>query len=175
MAMTKEAKKQLKVKVAEKLVKVNAAIVAEYRGLTVGELTELRVKLREAKAEFRIIKNRIAKVAMKEDAPALGPIIDAMKGPVGLILVFGDPAPAAKALNEFGKDRENFKVTKGVFEGAALSPAQLKEIADLPSREVMLGQIAGMIQSPAQRVLNLAVAIPRQVIQMIVALSEKKQ
>jgi large subunit ribosomal protein L10 len=175
MAMTKDAKKQLKTKVAERLVKVNAAIVAEYRGLTVQELTELRVKLREAKAEFKIVKNRIAKVAIKEDAPGLAPVSDAMRGPVGMVLVYGDPAPVAKALIEFGKDRENFKVTQGVFEGAALSPAMLKEIADLPSREVMLGQIAGMIQSPAQRVLNLAVAIPRQVIQMIVALSEKKQ
>lgn len=175
MAMTKDAKKQLKTKVAERLVKVNAAIIAEYRGLTVSELTELRVKLREAKAEFKIVKNRIVKVAIKEDAPGLMPVSSAMKGPVGMVLVYGDPAPAAKALLEFGKDRENFKVTQGVFEGTALSPAQIKEIADLPSREVMLGQIAGMIQSPAQRVLNLAVAIPRQVIQMIVALSEKKQ
>lgn len=175
MPMSKAAKATLKVELAERFKKVNAAIVAEYRGLTVSELTELRVKLREAKAEFKIIKNRVAKVAIREDAPNCGPIVDKLKGPIGVVLMYGDPAAATKSLLEFAKDKENFKVTAGVFEQKALTPAELKEIADLPSREVMLAQIAGLIQTPAQNIVNLMSAIPRQLAQVIFALSEKKQ
>lgn len=175
MAMSKAAKASLKEKLAERFKNANAAIVAEYRGMTVSELTELRVKLREAKAEFKVVKNRVAKVAIKEDASNCGPISDRLKGPVGVILIYGDPAAATKSLLEFAKDKENFKVTGGVFESRALSAADLKEMADLPSREVMLGQIAGLIQAPTQNILNLVTAIPRQLAQVIFALSEKKQ
>jgi ribosomal protein L10 len=173
--MSKAQKGVLKEKLAERFVKANAAVVAEYRGLTVTELTELRVKLREAKAEFKIVKNRVAKFAIKEQAQPLEPVSAKLKGPVGMVLMYGDPAAATKALLDFAKDKENFKVTGGVFESKALSPADLKEMADLPSREVMLGQIAGLIQAPAQNILNLVVAIPRQLAQVIFALSEKKQ
>lgn len=175
MPMSKAAKATLKVELAERFKKANAAIVAEYRGLTVSELTDLRARLREAKAEFKVIKNRVAKVAIKEDAPNCGPIADKLKGPIGLVLIYGDPAAATKTLLEFAKDKENFKVTAGVFEAKALTPAELKEMADLPSREVMLAQIAGLIQTPAQNIVNLMSAIPRQLAQVIFALSEKKQ
>lgn len=175
MAMSKAGKAELREKLGARFVKANAAIVAEYRGLTVTELTDLRVKLREAKAEFKVIKNRVAKVAIREAAPNCAAIVDKLTGPIGLVLIFGDPAPAAKALLEFAKDKENFKVTAGVFEAKALSAADIKEIADLPTREVMLGQIAGLIQAPAQKIMNLIVAIPRQVAQVIFALSETKQ
>src|SRR5687768_15567166 len=114
MPMTKANKATLKVRLAERFQKANAAIVAEYRGLTVSELTELRAKLRESKAEFKVIKNRVAKVSIKEDAPNLGAISTNLKGPIGLVLIYGDPAAATKSLLEFAKDKENFKVTAGV-------------------------------------------------------------
>ena len=175
MARNKADKRKLADQFAEEFSKANAAIIAEYRGLKVSELTELRVKLREAKASFKIVKNRIAKFALKERTPKLSIIADELKGPIGLILIFGDAAPVAKAVLEWGKDKENFKLRNGVLDGTVLKSADIKELSDMPSREQMLGQIAGMLQSPAQRILNHSVAIPRQVIQMIVALSEKKQ
>jgi large subunit ribosomal protein L10 len=173
--MNKAAKRELKTALSKRFQGLNAAIVAEYRGLTVAELTELRVKLRDSKSEFRIVKNRVAKVSLREDAKDIDPVSSALKGPVGMILVYGDPAAATKAVLEFGKDKENFKVKAGVMEGRLVPAGELKEIADLPSREVMLGQIAGLIQAPAQNILNLITAIPRELAQVIFALSEKKQ
>lgn len=175
MPMSKAAKAAMKTDLAGRFQKANAAIVAEYRGLTVGELTELRVKLREAKAEFRIVKNRIAKVSIREDSAANAPLSDALKGPIGVVFMYGDPAAATKAVLEFAKDKENFKVKAGVMESRLVPAAELKEIADLPTREVMLGQIAGMLQMPAQRILNLVLAIPRELIQVMVNHSDTKQ
>jgi large subunit ribosomal protein L10 len=175
MAMTKAKKAAVKDEVGERIKKATAIVIAEYRGLTVADLTDLRVKLREAKAEFRICKNRIARVAIKDGIDTATAIADKLKGPIGLVLMYGDPAAAAKKLLEFAKDKENFKVGAGVMESKALSDADIKELADMPSREVMLSQIAGMIQQPAQSILNLVVALPRQVIQVISNYADTKQ
>lgn len=174
MAKSKAQKQQLKTEVGDQLKKVNAAIIAEYSGLTVADLTELRVKLREAKSEFHVVKNRIAKVAVKEDAPNAAPLKDILKGPVGIVFVYGDPAAAAKAVLAFAKDKEKFKVIGGVLDGTGVKAAELQEIADLPSREQMLSQIAGLIQSQAQRLHTVISALPRDVVQVIFNLSEKK-
>ena len=174
MAMSKARKAVVKKDIAERLQKANAAIVAEYRGLTVAELTELRVKLREAKAEFKIVKNRIAKVAIKEDAPSNEPIHAKLKGPVGLVIVYGDAAQAAKSLIEFGKDKENFKVTAGVFDGKAVTAADLKAISELPSKEVLLARLVGTLVAPHRGLLGVINGVPRQLVQVINAIKDKK-
>jgi len=174
MAMTKAAKQALKDKVAERLQKANAAMIAEYRGLTVAELADLRVKLREAKAEFKVVKNRIAKVAIREDAPAMLPVVDRLKGPVGLVLVYGDAASVAKSLLEFAKDKENFKVTGGVLDGKAVGAADLKAIAELPSKEVLLARLVGTLVAPHRGLLGVLSGVPRQVVTVINAIKDKK-
>ena len=100
MAMTKARKHVLKGEIAERLKKANAALVAEYRGLTVAELTDLRVRLRESQSEFRVVKNRVTKVAIREEAGNVAAISDSLKGPVGLVIVYGDPAKAAKSASK---------------------------------------------------------------------------
>ena len=104
MPMSKARKATLKTDLAGRFQKANAAIVAEYRGLTVADLTQLRVKLRESKSEFKIIKNRVAKVAIREDSPTSGDLSANLKGPVGVVFVYGDPAAAAKTVLEFAKE-----------------------------------------------------------------------
>jgi large subunit ribosomal protein L10 len=174
MAMTKARKAELKTEIAARLQKANATIVAEYRGLTVAELTDLRVRLRESQSEFRVIKNRIAKVAIREDAPGAAPINNALKGPVGLVIVYGDPAKAAKSLVEFGKDKENFKVTAGVFDGKAVTAAELKVISELPPMEVLLARIIGTLVAPHRGLLGVLSGVPRQLVQVINAIKETK-
>jgi large subunit ribosomal protein L10 len=174
--MSKANKHLLKADFAISFKKANAAIVAEYRGLTVTELTDLRVRLREAKAEFRIVKNRVAKVSIREDAPAMLPIVDSLVGPVGVVLIFGDPAAAAKAVLDFEKDKkELFKVTSGVMEGKALSPTHLKAIADLPSREVLLARIVGTIASPSRGLVTVLAGVPRALVTVLAAIRDKKK
>jgi large subunit ribosomal protein L10 len=172
--MSREAKAALKDKVAERLKKANSAIIAEFRGLTVQELTDLRVKLRATKAEFKVIKNRIAKVALKDGVPAIAPVSDRLRGPVGIVICYGDPAAAAKAVLEFGKDKENFKVTGGAFDGKAVTPAELKVVADLPSKEVLLARLVGTLVAPHRGILGVLNGVPRQLVYAINAIKEKK-
>lgn len=174
MAMTKARKQTLKTEIGGRLKKANAAFIAEYRGLTVSELTELRVKLREAKAEFRVVKNRVARVAIKEDVPSAMPIADKLKGPIGLVLAYGDSAAAAKALLEFAKDKENLKVTEGVMDGVGVSLAELKAISSLPSREVLMAQIVGSLVAPHRGLVTVLSGVTRQLVQVINAIKEKK-
>lgn len=174
MAMTKAAKRELKTEIAGRLQKVNAAIVAEYRGLTVAELTDLRVRLRESKSEFKIVKNRVAKVAIKEDAPNTAPISSSLKGPVGIVLVYGDPAQAAKSLIDFAKDKENFKVTAGVFDGKAVSAADLKAISELPTKDVLLSRLVGTLIAPHRNLLGVLSGVQRQLVQVVSAIKDKK-
>ncbi len=175
MAMTKQRKATVKADIAGRLQKANAAMVAEYRGLTVSELTELRVKLREAKAEFKIVKNRVAKVAITEDVQNIEALKPILKGPVGIVIAYGDPAAAAKSLIEFAKDRENFKVTGGVMEGRSVSAGQLKAISELPSKEVLLSRLVGSLISPHRGILGVLQGVQRNLVQVVNAIKDTKQ
>jgi large subunit ribosomal protein L10 len=174
MAMTKARKHQLKGEIAERLKKANAAIVAEYRGLTVAELTDLRVRLRESNSEFRVIKNRVTKVAIREEAENVGAISGSLKGPVGLVIIYGDPAQAAKSVLEFAKDKENFKVTSGVMDGKGVSAADLKAISELPTMDVLLARLVGTLVAPHRGLLGVLNGVPRQLVQVINAIKDKK-
>jgi len=175
MPMSKARKATLKTELAGRFQKANAAIVAEYRGLTVADLTQLRVKLRESNSEFKVIKNRVAKVAIREDSPESGDISANLKGPVGVVFIYGDPAAAAKSVLEFAKEKpELFKVTGGLMDGKGVSEAQLKAIADLPSRDVLMAQIVGSLVSPHRGLVSVMAGVTRQLVQVINAIKEKK-
>jgi large subunit ribosomal protein L10 len=173
--MSKAAKATLKIDLAERFKKANAAIVAEYRGLTVADLTELRIKLRASNSEFKIVKNRVAKVAIREDSPTSSDLSPQLKGPVGVVFIYGDPAAAAKSVLDFAKDKpELFKVTGGLMEGKGLTEKELKAIADLPSKEVLLAKIVGSLVAPHRGLVSVMAGVPRQLVQVINAIKEKK-
>ncbi|MEY4630837.1 MAG: hypothetical protein RIQ81_957 [Pseudomonadota bacterium] len=175
MAMDRAQKAALRDTLAERFEKANGAVVAEYRGLTVAELTELRVKLRAAGAEFKVLKNRVAKKAIEAKSPKTAAILNDLKGPIGLVLINGDFAAATKSLLEFGKERpELFKVTAGVMDTKRVTPEELKAISELPSKEVLLGRIVGTLVSPHRGLLNVLNGVPRNLVQVINAIKDKK-
>lgn len=172
MAMDKKAKENLRVKFEEKFDKATSTVIAQYSGLTVAELTELRKGLRKVNAEFKVLKNRVAKKAVqgkKNEALAKD-----LKGPIGVVFIYGDPAPVAKTLIEFEKSKELFKIHNGVMDGQSITPANLKMISDLPSKEVLLGQIVGLLVAPHRQILGILTAVPRNLVQVINALKDKK-
>jgi large subunit ribosomal protein L10 len=175
MAMDRAQKAALRDSLAERFEKANGAVVAEYRGLTVAELTELRIKLRAAGAEFKVLKNRVAKKAIEAKSPKTAAILNDLKGPIGLVLINGDFAAATKSLLEFGKERaELFKITAGVMDAKRVSPDELKAISELPSKEVLLGRIVGTLVSPHRGLLNVLNGVPRNLVQVINAIKDKK-
>ncbi len=172
--MDRSQKEQLRQTTAERFKKSKAVIVAEFRGLTVEEMTQLRVSLRKASAEFRIVKNRIAKKAISIEHPEMEGLSKSLKGPIGLVCAYGDTAQATKAVLNFEKDHPNLKVTAGHMEGTAVTKTQLQAIADLPSKEVLLAQIIGSLVAPHRGILGVLNGVNRNLVQVINAIKDKK-
>lgn len=122
----------------------DAAVLTEYRGLTVAQLAQLRRAL-GADTSYRVVKNTLTKIATKEAG------VDAfdglLEGPSAIAFVKGDPVEAAKSLRDFAKDNPQLVVKGGVVEGRPLSPAELTKLADLESREVLLSKLAGAMKA----------------------------
>lgn len=174
MALDRAAKEKLGFEAADRFEKANAAMVAEFRGMTVGELTELRVSLRKSGAEFRVIKNRAAKKGIEAKSEKSKAILGDLKGPIGIVFAYNDAAAAAKAVLNFAKDHENFKVKSAVMDGRKLSASDLKAIADLPSREVLLATVASMLSQPAQKLVGALAGKARSVYTVLNGLKDKK-
>jgi large subunit ribosomal protein L10 len=121
-------------------------IAADFRGLTVREMGELRVGLAEADTEFTVVKNTLARRAAGETGRE--GLIEHLTGPTGLAWVGGDPAVAAKVLDKFAASHEGFTLKGGLLEGAPVSTDDIARLAKLPSREQLLAQLAGGIASP---------------------------
>ncbi len=133
--------------IAGRLREADTVFATDFRGLTVKELSELRDRLREADTEYTVVKNTLARRAANETGrEALLPYLD---GPTGLLWVAGDPAVAAKALDTFAQAHADaIRITGGLLEGADLPAEAVARLAKLPSREQLLGQLAGGIAAP---------------------------
>lgn len=130
-----------------------AAVLTEYRGLTVQQLSELRKQLKAASAEYRVVKNRLARVAI--EGSALASLRPHLTGPIGVVIARKDPAAVAKALQGFAKTNPALQVRVGVVDGQLLDPQGLKAVADLPSREVLRAQVVGVLQGPLAQLVGL--------------------
>ena len=133
-----------------------AAVLTEYRGLTVQQLSDLRKQLKAATAEYRVVKNRLARIAMEGSPLAL--LQKHLTGPTGLVIVRRDPVAAAKALTAFVRTNPALTVKVGVIDGQLLEPKELRAVADLPSREALRSQLVGAIQGPLAQLVGLLTA-----------------
>ncbi len=139
--------------VREKFEKSVSVILADYRGLNVQEVTELRKKLRDAGIEYKVIKNTLTSRAAK-DAKIEG-LDQFLSGPTALAFSYEDPVVPAKILSTFAKDHKKLELKGGILEGKVLEKDSVKALADLPSREALLGQIAGLFQSPMRGLVTV--------------------
>ncbi len=133
-------------RLTEKLSRATSAVVTDYRGLTVAQLEELRAQLRAAGVDYVIVKNTLARRAA--EAAGVGAFSDVLVGPVGLALGYQDLATPAKVLSEYFRVNRRLPSVAGLVEGQVLDVAAVKTLADLPSREALLSQLAGTLQSP---------------------------
>jgi large subunit ribosomal protein L10 len=131
---------------SDRLGKATSAIVTDYRGLTVKQLEELRGKLRNDGIEYHVVKNTLARRAAEE--AGVGQFSTVLVGPVGLALGFGDLSAPARILNEYFRVNRRLPIVAGLVEGRVLDADAVRAVADLPSRDVLLAQLAGTLQSP---------------------------
>jgi large subunit ribosomal protein L10 len=145
--------------VRERLQSSSAVLLTEYRGLKVGELAELRRSLRTAGGEYKVYKNTLVRLAVRDlDLEGLEELLI---GPTALTFVEGDAAAVAKALRDYGRTNPNLVLKGGVLGAKALSADETRALAELPSREVLLARIAGGLAAPLQQLAGLLQALPR--------------
>jgi len=137
----------------DKMARAKAAILAEPRGLDVATVTELRRKCREAKVEYRIVKNTLAIRAAK--GTALEALAEKFAGPTALILSYDDVVAPAKILADFAKDRESFAIRTAVVEGKVVDARGIAALAKLPGLPELRSRIAGMLMQPAAKLARV--------------------
>ena len=168
--MPTQAKAESVEALKERLGNASTAVLTEYRGLTVRQLSDLRKQLKAAAAEYRVVKNRLARLAVKNSP--LDPLAGHLKGPTGLVIARQDPVGVAKALQAFGRTNPAFAVRVGLVEGELLDAPGLRALADLPSKDALRAQLVGAVQGPMSQLISLLTAPQRELVQVLEARSK---
>lgn len=148
-----EEKSQVVAEIRAKIEQSQSWILADYRGITVKEATQLRAKLRNAGVDFKVVKNTLTKRAADElGIVGLDPHLE---GPTAIAFGLTDPAAPAKILNDFIKEAKKLTIKAGVVDGKVIDPEGVKALADLPPREVLLAQVLGALQGPLVGLANV--------------------
>src|SRR5947209_213162 len=158
--------------VRERLSSADAAILTEYRGLNVAEIARLRRSLREAGGEYTIYKNTLMRLAVRE--LGLAELEALLLGPTAIAFVDGDAAAVAKSLRDFARTNPALVIKGGILGETILSAADAAALAELPSRDQLLAQLAGAMAAPLQQLAGLLAAIPRNFAYGIRALADEK-
>ncbi|HEY0237531.1 MAG TPA: 50S ribosomal protein L10 [Friedmanniella sp.] len=150
----------------------NAAVLTEYRGLTVAQLKALRTALR-GNADYAVVKNTLTAIAAKEAGVEV--LADALKGPSAIAFVTGDPVATAKSLRDFAKANPALVVKGGVLDGRSLTAAEVTKLADLESREVLLAKAAGAMKAKLYQAAYLFTAPASKAVRTVEALRVKQE
>ena len=146
MMRTKAQKAELVTTLVGKLKRSSTIYVTDFTGLDVAQITQLRRKLRAAGAEYAVVKNTLARRAL--EAAQVAGIDSHLDGPTALVLGGADPVASAKVLADFAKEHEKPAIKAGLVEGKTVTPAEVKQLAALPSKPELLAQLAGSLQGP---------------------------
>jgi large subunit ribosomal protein L10 len=144
---------------------VKTVVLTEYRGLTVQQLSDLRKQLRAVSAEYKIVKNRLARLAVASSE--LEGLRGHLNGPTGLIISKQDAVAVAKALHAFARTNQALAIKAGFVEGQVLPPAELKALADLPSKDALRSQLVGAIQGAMAQLVGLLTAPQRELVYIL--------
>ena len=173
MALNLEDKKALVAEVAEVAAKAQSVVAAEYRGLTVGQMTELRSKARKAGVYMRVVKNTLARKALAGTSfESVGP---KLKGPLVLAFSKDDPGAAARVVKDFAKTNEKLVATLVSLGGQVLPGKELEKVASLPTREQALSMLLGVMKAPIQKFVGTLAAPGSKLVRTIAAVRDQKQ
>ncbi len=171
--MNREEKTAVIAELAERLSSASLGVVTEYRGLTVAQLNRLRRELQAAGASYRVSKNTLTRRAIKETAFAK--LHDLLRGPTGLVTTTKDPVAVAKVLVKFAEQHDKLKINGGVLDGEALPASGVSALAKLPSREVLMAQLLGLLQAPAAQLLRTIQEPGASLVRLLGAIEKSKQ
>lgn len=172
MSLNLEQKQAIVAEVSEVLAGAQVAIVAEYRGLTVAQMTALRRNARKSDIYVRVVKNTLVRRAVK--GSQFEGLSDHLFGPLAFT-AGKDPAALAKLLTEFAKDNEKFRITAGSMQGKLMSKAEMDALAKLPSREILLAMLMGTMLAPVQKFVQTLNEVPAKFVRTLAAVRDQKQ
>jgi large subunit ribosomal protein L10 len=175
--MNRTEKMALANELKEKFQKSSVSIFADYKGLSAGDADSFRRVLREKSAEVRVLKNNVARLLTKDEAVPAGlrSLLDETVGPTMVTFAYGDLASTAKVVHEFSKKHEALKLKDSVMGETRLAASEVEALANLPSREVLLSTLLGVMQAPVQNFVNVLAGVPRAVLNVLSALEKKKE
>ena len=153
--------------------RASLAVVAEYRGLTAGQMNHLRAAVRKVDGRFRVAKNTLAKRAVSAGGNAGAASL--MRGPVAMILAFKDPIAVAKVAVKFAADLPKLEIKGAVLDGQVLQADAVTALAHLPPREVVLGQLLGLMQAPATHLVRLLSEPASRVARLVDAVAKQRE
>lgn len=168
-----ENKKRIVSELVEILTSAKAFVIADYRGLTVGQDTEMRKALRNAGVEYKVVKNTLTKLAVNKTG--LEGLNNYIVGPTSIAYSNTDPVLPAKIMNEYAGKFKILEIKAGVVEGEIVGPLKVKEIANLPSREVLVARVLGGLNAPITGLVNVLYGNIRGLAVALNAIKEKKE
>ena len=173
MAISRQRKTELVAQYVEQLKESQGIILADYRGLTMGNLNTIRRVLQPVHGKFQVVQNRLLALALREAGMSVPE--DWLIGPTAVGFCYGEVPPVAKALTDAAKELDGLRVKGGLAGKSVVAAQQVRILADLPSREVLLAQVLGTIHAPASRVAGVVASGIRQVVNVLQAYVDKLQ
>jgi large subunit ribosomal protein L10 len=166
-------KEQVVAELREKLQKATAAILTDFRGMTVAEMTELRDVLASEQVECRVVKNTLMRLASQDtDYSAMQ---DLLKGTCAVVIGYQDPAVPAKILKKFTKTNDKLQVKAGVLGNRLLNSDQVAALADLPPREELLAKLLGTLQAVPTGLVSVLSGVPRAFVGVLAAIQRQRE
>lgn len=172
MGLNLEQKQAVVTEIAAQVSTAQAIVLAEYRGLEVGEMTDLRRRARQSGVYLRVLKNTLARRAVK--GTPFEKLSEQMIGP----LIYGistDPVATAKVLNEFARSNEKFVIKAGAMPNAVISPAEVKALASMPSRDELIATLMATMQAPIAQFVRTLNEVPARFVRTVAAVRDQKE
>ncbi len=156
------------------LSRAKAAFLVDFKGLNVEEMTVLRKKLRQINSEMRVVRNTLAKLALKDHPEAEVVFQDDFVGTNAFVFAYEDASASAKALSEFSKENDFLKLKTGVMDGQKLDKAKIKALATLPSKAELQSQLLRVMLAPATGMVCVMKAVPEALVRVLNAYKDSK-
>lgn len=172
MALTSSEKQAVVAEVAEVAGNALSVVAAEYRGLSVGQMTELRARARESGVHVQVVKNSLARRAIA--GTEFECIQDSLKGPLMLGFAQSDPGAAARLFRDFAKENEDLKIALGAVSGEVIEAGDIGRLANLPTRDEALAQLMSVMQAPIGKLARTFNEVPGKLVRTVEAIRQSK-
>jgi large subunit ribosomal protein L10 len=171
--LERSRKEQIIAELHQKLGRASAAILTDYKGLTVAEITSLRDSLAVERIDYQVVKNTLMRLACKQtDASVLEPLLT---GTCAVAIAFGDPAVPAKIIKKFSKSNEKLKLRAGALGNRLIDPDQILALADLPPKEELLGKMLGTLNAVPTSLVRVLSGVPRAFVGVLAAIQRQRE